>query len=137
MCKETGHRPVATPLSAVVTDGFDGATFHRFLAKGLFFGRLGLLVNEGVSAVVVAFIIRGCRLPTEIAVDALIVDVKFSVDVFWIFICRVGHRSPVKAKWNVGRNPSRAMNFLLESSFRATGKAANSEERVMRRPVPA
>src|SRR5205814_1535326 len=111
LSKETGHRPVATPLSAVVTDGFDGTTFHRFLAKGLFLGRLGLLVNKRVSAVVVALVIRGRGLPAEVAVDALIVDVKFSVDVFWIFICRVGHRSPVKAKWKVGRKPSCAMEF--------------------------
>src|SRR5205807_4019951 len=111
LSKETGHRPVATPLSAVVTDGFDGATFHRFLAKRFFLGRLGLLVNEGVSAVVVAFVIRRRGFPAEVAVDALIVDVEFTIDIFWIFICRVGHRSPVKAKWNVGRNPSRAMEF--------------------------
>ena len=78
-------------LRAVLPDGFNRATFHRFLAKPFFLGRLRLFINEGMAAVVVALEIGGRGLATEIAIDALIIDVKFSLDVFRIFVCSVGH----------------------------------------------
>src|SRR5438105_8795285 len=78
-------------LSAVVPDRFDRATFHRFFAKIFFFGRLGLLVNERVATVVVAFEIRGRSLAAQIAVDALLVDVEFAGGVFGILVGDVSH----------------------------------------------
>src|SRR6266571_6233633 len=50
-------------LTSVVTDRFDRAAFHRFFAESFFLGRFGLLVDVGVTAVVVAFEIRRCSLP--------------------------------------------------------------------------
>lgn len=78
-------------LCAVVTDRFDRATFHRFLAKAFFLGRLGLLVNERMTAVIVAFEIGGRGFTAKIAVDALLIDVELSGGVFGIFVRGVGH----------------------------------------------
>src|ERR1041384_2485022 len=99
-------------LSAVAADRFDRATFHRFLAKRFFLGALRLFVNEGVAAVVVALVIRRRRLAAEVAVDALIIDVIRSGNVLGIFIGSVSHILPLKANWNVERNPSRANRNL-------------------------
>ena len=41
-------------------------------------GRLGLLVDVGMAAVVIALEIGGRGLAAQIAVDALIIDVEFS-----------------------------------------------------------
>ena len=81
-------------LTAVVTDRFDRATFHRFLAKAFFFGRFRLFVNVGMTAVVVAFEIRGRGLSTQIAVDALFIDIKFARRILRIFVCNVRHNRP-------------------------------------------
>ena len=78
-------------LGPVVTDRFDRATFHRFLAKRFFLGRLGLLVNVGVSAVVVPLEIGGGGFAAQIAVDALFIDVEFAGCVLGIFVGDVGH----------------------------------------------
>ena len=76
-------------LGPVVTDR--RATFHRFLAKRFFLGRLGLLVNVGVSAVVVPLEIGGGGFAAQIAVDALFIDVEFAGCVLGIFVGDVGH----------------------------------------------
>ena len=87
-----GHRPpLQKKLAAVAADRFDRATFHSLFAETLFLGRLGLLVNERVPAVIVAFEIRGRGFAAEIAVDALFIDVEFSGGVLGIFIGGVGH----------------------------------------------
>src|ERR1043166_7448959 len=78
----------ATRLRAVIADCFDRATFHRFLAKGFFFRALRLFVNVGMPAVIVALEIGGGGFTAQIAVDALIIDKKFSSYVFGVFICR-------------------------------------------------
>ena len=64
-------------LGAIVADGFDGTTFHRFPAKGFFFRRFGLLVNIGVTTVVVAFEIGRRSFAAQVAIDALFVDIEF------------------------------------------------------------
>src|SRR5437016_14578513 len=62
-------------LGAVATDRFDRATFHRLFTKTFFLGRFRLLVNVGVTAVVIALEIRRRSFPAQIAVDALFVDI--------------------------------------------------------------
>lgn len=76
---------------AVVADGLDRAALHGFLTLGLFFGRLGLLVNETVAPVVVAFEVGRSGFPAKIAVDALVINVELPIDVLWIFVCDVSH----------------------------------------------
>src|ERR1700730_8077470 len=73
-------------LPAVGADRFDRAAFHRFLAERFFLGALGLLVNEGVAAVVVALVICGRGFAAKIAIDALIVDVVGPGNVLRIFV---------------------------------------------------
>src|SRR5258708_36017734 len=77
---------------AVVTDGFDRRSFHGFLAKRLLLRGGRLLKHIGVAAVVAAPEISGCGLPAQVAVNALVIDVKLSGHVFRVFIRNVGHR---------------------------------------------
>jgi hypothetical protein len=87
---------LTTGLGAVpvVSDRFDRAAFHRFFAKAFFFGRLRLLVNVRVAAVIIPFEIRGRGFAAQIAVDALIIDVKFARYVLGVFVRGVGHVFP-------------------------------------------
>ena len=87
--------PSGGGLSAVATDGLDGAAFHGFLAEGFFLGRLGLLIDKGVAPIVVALEIGRGRLTAQVAVDALIIDIEFSVYIFRVFVCSVCHKSAV------------------------------------------
>ena len=76
---------------AVVADGLDRAAFHGFLAKGALVVVLRLLVNVGISAVVVAGEVVGSGFAAEVAVDALVIDVEGAGGVFGIAIIDVGH----------------------------------------------
>jgi hypothetical protein len=78
---------------SVIPDRFHRATLHRLLAKRLFFRSLRLLVNVGMAPVVVALEIGRRGFPAQIAIDALIIDVKFARHVFGIFVRSVGHDS--------------------------------------------
>jgi hypothetical protein len=51
-----------------------------------------LLKHIGVAAVVAAREISGCGFPAQVAVNALVIDVKLSGHVFRVFIRNVGHR---------------------------------------------
>jgi hypothetical protein len=90
-CAEESGRYNDLLLSAVATDRFDRATFHRLFTKAFFFRRLRLLVNIGMAAVVVALEICGRRFPAQIAVDALFIDIEFAGSIFGIFVGGVGH----------------------------------------------
>src|SRR4051812_17707322 len=78
-------------LSAIVTDSFHWTAFHRLFAQALFLRALRLLVNIGMPAVIVSFEIRRGSLTAEVAVDALIVDVKFPVHIFGVFVSDISH----------------------------------------------
>jgi hypothetical protein len=101
-----GQRP---PLQLravpIVADRFDRATFHRFFAETLFVRRLRLFVNIGVAAIIIPFEIRRGGLAAQIAVDALIIDVKFAGYVLGVFVRCVGHVS-LKVKSNVRKKGS-------------------------------
>ena len=84
----TIQRPL---LRSVIADCFDWAPFHRFLAERFFLGSLRLFINVGVAAVVVTFEIGRSGFAAQIAVDALIVDVKFSRYVLGVFVRNVSH----------------------------------------------
>src|ERR1700732_2652736 len=77
--------------SASVADGFDRTSFHGFLAKRLPLRRGRLLKHIGVAAGVDARETSGCGFPAQVAVNALVIDVKLSGDVFRVFIRNVGH----------------------------------------------
>src|SRR6266581_1070548 len=78
-------------LRPVATNRFDWATFHCFFAERFFFRAFRLLVNVGMTAIVVPFEVGGRGLPAQITVDALIIDVEFARYVFGVFVRSVGH----------------------------------------------
>jgi hypothetical protein len=51
-----------------------------------------------MAAVIVATEVRGSGLTAKIAVDALVIDIELSVDIFGIFICGVSHFSKLLVK---------------------------------------
>src|SRR5207245_9046714 len=77
---------------ATVADGFDRTSFHGFLTKRLLLRGGRLLKHIGVAAVVAAREISGCAFPAQVAVNALVIDVKLSGHVFRVFIRNDGYR---------------------------------------------
>ena len=71
---------------AIVSDGFNRTSFHGFLAKRLLLRGCRLLKHIGVAAVVAAPEISGCGFPAQVAVNALVIAVKLSGDIFRVFI---------------------------------------------------
>src|SRR3989442_10619022 len=100
--RSIGHSDFAIPLTfvirisslalvSVVADGFDRAAFLGFFALRFLFRRARLFIDKRVAAVIVAFEIVGSGFATEVAVDALVIDVKFSGDVFGVSVCDLSH----------------------------------------------
>ena len=81
----------AVHLPSVTADRFDRTTFHRFFTERFLFRRFRLFVNIGMAAVVVALEIGRCSLTTQVAVDALIIDIELPLNVLGILIRYVGH----------------------------------------------
>ncbi len=80
-------------LGTVIADGLDGAAFFGFLAAAFFFWGFGLLKDERVTAIFIAFEIIGGRLAAQVTINTLVVHVILSRDVLWIFICSVCHKN--------------------------------------------
>ncbi len=76
---------------AVIADRFDRATFHGFLAELLFFRSFGLLIDVGVTAIVVTGEVGRSGFPAQIAVDALVIDIKLTLNIFNVAIRDVCH----------------------------------------------
>lgn len=77
-------------LLAVVADRLDRATFHSLGALGDLLVSGGLLGNVGVTTFIASREKRGSRFTTEITIDALLIDVKFTGDVngpLFSFVC--------------------------------------------------
>src|SRR4051794_36834297 len=81
----TLHRFNAASALPVIANRLNRAAFHRFFAKALFLGAFRLFVDERVTTVIVAFEIGRSGFAAQIAVDALIIDVKFATYVFGVF----------------------------------------------------
>ena len=77
---------------AIVADGFNRTSFHGFLAKRLLLRARRLLKHIGVAAVGAAREINGCGFPTQVTVNALVIDVKLSGHVFRVFIRNVSRK---------------------------------------------
>jgi hypothetical protein len=87
----SGNRTGAEILLSVAADRLDRATFHCLLAERLFLGGRGLFKNVRMPAIIVAGEVRRRSLATQIAIDALIVDVELSCYVLRVFICNICH----------------------------------------------
>lgn len=79
-------------LFTVTTDGLYGAASKGFFAESAFVIRLGLLVDVGVAAVIIALEVGMGRFAAQVTVNALIVNVVGSCYVLSVFVCGVGHR---------------------------------------------
>ena len=88
---QTGSEAKRGFSAAVIADGFDGATFHGFLALGFFFRRFGLLFHEGITAIVIARKILRRGFAAKVAIDTLVIDVVFARDVFRVSIRNISH----------------------------------------------
>jgi hypothetical protein len=64
-----------------------------------------------VSSVVVAFKIGRSRLAAEIAIDALVVDVKFAIRVLAVFVCWVCHLDQL-LKFKIWGSLTRKQSFF-------------------------
>jgi hypothetical protein len=81
-----------------------------------------------MSAVVVALEVGGSGFAEQIAVDALIIDIKSSAYVLGIFICCVGHVPSGNCRARLGRNVVRARIFADDPHFGATALHRTSEK---------
>ena len=82
-----------TPLlgGTLVPDRLDRAVLHRLVALGQLLGGLRLLVDIAVTTIVIALEIRRSGFAAQIAVDALVIHEKFSLNVVAVFVCYVCH----------------------------------------------
>jgi hypothetical protein len=72
-----------------------------------------------MAAVVVPFEIGGRGFTAQIAVDALIIDVKFARYVFGVFVCGIGHGFSLKSEGEtLGRNAPYAINLAADAPAR-------------------
>ncbi len=75
-------------------------------SSSFFVGRFRLLVDEGMTSVVISFEVGRGGFAAKIAVNALVIDVELPVDVLRIFVRYVGHVSLLKLEWKVKSNRS-------------------------------
>lgn len=78
-------------LLAVVTDGFNRATFKRLHANRDFIFGHGLLVHVGIATFVMAREESGSRFPAKIAIDALLIDEELTCGVLRPLVCFISH----------------------------------------------
>jgi hypothetical protein len=79
-------------LGSVAPDSLYRTPFHRLFAKTFFLGTFRLLENIGMAAIVIPREVCGRSLTAEITVYALIIDVKFTCHILWIFVRNVSHK---------------------------------------------
>src|ERR1019366_7903335 len=79
---------------AVVANGLDRAALEGLHAEGNLLLRGRLFVHERVASLVMAREKSRRGFAAKVAVDALLIDVKFAPDVFRPLVCFVGHGSP-------------------------------------------
>ncbi len=85
------RQEMSRSVFAVVSDGFYRATLYCFLAKGFLLWCCGLLIDVGISLVIVASEILRCSFPAQIAINALVIDVDASFNIFGVFVFDLGH----------------------------------------------
>ncbi|MDB6154162.1 MAG: hypothetical protein JWL90_2615 [Chthoniobacteraceae bacterium] len=115
-------------LDAVVADGFHRATFHGFLAKVFFIRTLGLFENVAMATVIISREVGRRGLPAEVTVNALIVDVVLTFDVFGIFISEVGHLFVFFRAAKIEAELGIAMNFCPRPPRYDNAGGADSSE---------
>jgi hypothetical protein len=82
---------ISRKLLAVFANILNGTTFHCLFAKAFFLSRLRLLENKRMPTVVVPLEVCGGGFAAKIAVDALVIHVKLSLDILLVTVGCVGH----------------------------------------------
>jgi hypothetical protein len=77
---------------AIGADRFHRAILHRLLALGFLFRRLWLFEDEGMTTLFVTREIHWGRLPTQIAINALIVHVIATWRISGVPVCNLCHK---------------------------------------------
>lgn len=84
-------RPPLDLVVAIVADRFDRTTFERFHAECFVLGGRRLCVYEGVASVLVAGEEIRSRFTAKVTVDALFIDVEFTLHIFRPFFVLFCH----------------------------------------------
>jgi hypothetical protein len=71
-----------------------------------------------MAAVIVPLEIGGRGFTAQIAVDALIIDVKFARYVFGVFVCGIGHGFSLKSEGETLGNAPYAINLAADAPAR-------------------
>ena len=87
ICRKTGK------LFSVVADCIDRAGTLRFFAERDFFVRRRLLDDNRHAVVVVTGKEVGCHFTTNVAIDALVINIEFTGDAALVFVFDICHRS--------------------------------------------
>src|SRR5438067_2134032 len=80
-------------LSAIIPDSLHRATFHGFLALGFLIGAFRLFFHIRVAPVIIPCKILRRGFTTQVAIDALIVDVVLARHVFRVSVRNISHNS--------------------------------------------
>ena len=78
-------------VAASITDGLDGAAFHRLAALGGFLVIFRLFEEIRIPFVFGTGEIVRCGFTTQVAVDALAVHIEFASYVFRVLVFAVSH----------------------------------------------
>ena len=118
-------------LGTVVANGLNGAAFLGVFAAPFLLGILRLLRDVRIPAIFVPLEVVGRRLPAQIAIYALVVDVVFAWNVLRIFVCDISHKKIQFCCAICGLNAGMASAF--EEVFPEREEADPREEL---RPIP-
>ena len=75
----------------VIADRLDGATLHGLGTGGKLLISDGLLLHIRNALVIIASEEVGSRLPAQIAVNAIAIDVELSGNIFLVFFINISH----------------------------------------------
>jgi hypothetical protein len=79
----------------ITADGLDRAALESFFALGALIVIFRLLVEEGVTSVIITLKVSRRSLAAKVTINALIVHVISTGDVLGVFVSGVGHDSRV------------------------------------------
>ena len=78
-------------MVAVASDGLNRARLHCLKTKRNLLGRLWLMKNVVMPALVIAFEVLGAEMGAQVVVEALVIDVESARDVLRVAVMEVSH----------------------------------------------
>jgi hypothetical protein len=117
-------------LRTVIANGLDRTPFLCVIAKFFLIRIFRLFEDIGVTSVFIPLEVVGCGLAAQIAIDALIINVKLAGNVFWVFVCCVCHKflKNMNSALSVGKhlNKKRAVPALRHRQAAGAEECAKS-----------